>query len=253
MKHSKLKGKEQLEAMLETVKKWRDEAQVMESTEAEAGYKSHSSSVPAKESKTQKDLKVNIVSPYKFDDCLVCKEFERQGAQRGDLFINHVGKFPTGCPKFLKLSLSEKCSIIKKLNICTSCLNPNSVEKPSRHKPCRARHPFYCRGQESCKFHIILCNKHQEENKPFLEKYAKLVSEKGVTFQIGVACPFPVSSPCPSVQSIKNVKKLNLELNKDSKLLPVPSGNPMFMFYSVPGNCKFCLQSNYSKIVLPRK
>ena len=64
------------------------------------------------------------------------------------------------------------------------------------------------------------------------------MAEKGVTFQIGVACPFPVSSPIMSSQAIKNVRKLNIGLDKDSKLLPVPTGNPMFMFCSVPGKTR---------------
>ena len=237
VKHSKLKGKAQLEAMLETIKKWRDEAQVMDSTEAEAGFKAPASITPTKD-KGQKDLKVNIVAPYKFDGCLICKELQQYGNRHADLFLNHVGKFPTGCPKFLALSQADKFAIIKKVNICTACLNPASVEKPARHKPCKARNPFYCRGSKSCKFHVILCNKHQTENKPFLEKYAEMVAEKGVTFQIGVACPFPISSPTLSIQSARNVKKLNVGLDQNSKLLPVPAGNPMFMFCSVPGKTR---------------
>ena len=34
------------------------------------------------------------------------------------------------------------------------------------------------------------------------------------------------------------MQKLNVGIDKDSKLLPVPVGNPMFMFFTVPGKSR---------------
>ena len=235
LKHSKLKGKDQLVGMLETIKKWREEAQIMDTTEADSNHKV--TTQPAKEIKGVRDSKVNIVAPYKFDDCLICKEFAQRGGH-SDLFVNHVGKFPSGCPKFLGLPQQEKFAIVKKLGMCISCLHPSSVDKPARHKPCKSKHPFYCRAAKGCKAHIILCNRHQADNKPFLDKYAELVGEKGINFHIGIALSSPKSSLNLSAHPTKNVKKLNVGLDKNSTLLPVPAGNPMFMFCSIPGKTR---------------
>ena len=240
LKHSKLKGKEQLVAMLDTIKKWREEAQVLDSTETGTGSNSKGSSTQApttRDNKGARDIKANVVSPYRFDDCLICKHLEQKGGQT-DLFVNHVGKFPTGCPKFLGVSQQEKFSIIKKLNMCITCLNPSSIEKPARHRPCKVKHPFYCRSDKGCRAHIILCNKHQTENRPFLQKYSEIVAEKGITFHIGIACTTPITSLNMATHSAKNVRKLNVGLDKNSTLLPVPSGNPMFMFCTVAGKSR---------------
>ena len=122
LKNSKLKGKEQMEGMLSTIKTWREEAQVMESAEGESAPKADKLDSSKSNSNERKGIKAHIVAPFRMDSCLICKELQQQGGY-GELFSNHVGKFPTGCPNFLGLSQKEKYKLAKKLDMCLTCLN----------------------------------------------------------------------------------------------------------------------------------
>ena len=82
LKHSKSKGKDQLEGMLATIKTWREEAQVLESADCEITSKRDVD--PQKQTVEKKNLKVHVVAPFKMNDCLICKELQQRG-EKGDL------------------------------------------------------------------------------------------------------------------------------------------------------------------------
>ena len=82
LKHSKSKGKDQLEGMLATIKTWREEAQVLESADCEITSKRDVD--PQKQTFEKKNLKVHVVAPFKMNDCLICKELQQRG-EKGDL------------------------------------------------------------------------------------------------------------------------------------------------------------------------
>merc|ERR1711902_221244 len=46
-------------------------------------------------------------------NCVVCKFLEEQGNNQNDLYSNHNNKHPVGCPKFQKMSISERIEVVK--------------------------------------------------------------------------------------------------------------------------------------------
>ena len=50
-------------------------------------------------------------------------QLEKQRSQI-DLFLNHLGKFFHGCPKFIAMSQKERMKVCKKAQICLVCISP---------------------------------------------------------------------------------------------------------------------------------
>ena len=87
----------------------------MESAEAEVSAKKDSE--PKKQTSEKKPAKVHVIAPFQMNDCLICKELQKQG-DNGDLFLNNIGNFPTGCPEFLSLPQKDKFKLAKDIGMC---------------------------------------------------------------------------------------------------------------------------------------
>ena len=66
-------------------------------------------------------------------------------------------------------------------------------------------------------FVILFIRQFEEERATKTHKYSDIL-------------PIPKTPTLTSIHSAKNLRKLNVGLDSNAKLLPVPSGNPMFMF-----------------------
>ena len=62
-------------------------------------------------------------------DCRICKLLESTGKHEGELYVNHYGNFPTHCPQWAKMNLSEKKRTSKLAEYCLRCFAPKVVIK----------------------------------------------------------------------------------------------------------------------------
>ena len=68
-------------------------------------------------------------------DCRICKQLEKQRGQT-NLFLNHLGKFVHGCPKFTALSQEERMKVCKEAQVCLVCISPKVAFTPAHITDC---------------------------------------------------------------------------------------------------------------------
>ena len=104
--------------------------------------------------------------------------------------MNYYGNFPTHCPQWTKMSISEKTRTAKLAEHCLQCFAPGIFIKgktdASNHhqKHCDVTHSTKHKLsylKKDCLKHSWVCQDHVEENKPLLdalcEELATLMNE----------------------------------------------------------------------------
>ena len=64
--------------------------------------------------------------PSRNPDCRICKVLLSEIGTKVDLFKDHLGKHPTHCPIFVKMTLQERVRVMTIAKLCWSCLDPKS-------------------------------------------------------------------------------------------------------------------------------
>ena len=66
--------------------------------------------------------------PRRHEDCRICNQLSKNGDTRM-LYDNHSSSFPTGCPRFISMSIQERVKVCKDAKICIKCHDPSYVWK----------------------------------------------------------------------------------------------------------------------------
>ena len=93
------------------------------------------------------------------------------------LFNNHNSNFPSGCPRFMYMTIAERVKICKDAKVCFRCNDPSYVWKfgdikADKHK-CVSRFSksrYVCQNA-GCNIHIWCCTTHLLENEDSLKKF----------------------------------------------------------------------------------
>ena len=197
--------------------------------------------------------------PQPLPNCVVCSEVQKNKQVNTQLL--HLSNHATGCPSFIEMSMDERVSVRRALNLCQYCLQSNSPNHETRcmvlkKKRRNEKSEYTCKNQ-LCYWHMWLCSKHKHTNKDSMEnKAADIQSKAGYQLvhlfssQNLTAPPtylphtsyMPADSPPPVKVPDRVLKVAAKKLRKSSdgpvEVVPIPDGAPMFMYQPLRGKTK---------------
>ena len=130
------------------------------------------------------DLDLNLVAyrpPRRDENCRICNTLEAKG-DTTNLYDNHLHSYPTGCPRYIALSVKERFKLCKEAKLCMQCHDPEHIfTNPRNHdcpiKPGNKSKRYSC-TKGSCTMHLWICRFHEEENKERLLEFKKEMFQK---------------------------------------------------------------------------
>ena len=138
------------------------------------------------------------------------------------------------------MKMAERRKVAIKAKFCVYCLHPDVEFSMDHVKTCKdakrqAKSSFTC-VSPNCSCHFWICTNHSEDNKNKLKDVAKSVAKHGLKFAFhGIAS----LTSHTSVEVTAAVESLEGQVNKE--MLPVPEGQPMFMFYGAQGKTRMLM------------
>ena len=207
----------------------------------------------------------NYRGPQRMPSCRICKTLEAKG-DTALLYENHLGNYPTGCPRFATMTTEERCDIAKESKICMRCLDPKSnwVFRDG-HKGCQVtktkKNKFSCTNA-NCGWHSWICSSHKEDNKQLMNKFSADLAKRGITLvffnsseasavdqeslqMLKSSSKVPKPSPQPWIRDASKDLTRDEAVEKLIKLTPngtdldtTDKGTPMFMFGSAEGKTR---------------
>ena len=217
-----------------------------------------------------KDPQVLLFNPPKpHPTCDVCVEMQKKQYVTPNLL--HLSAHPTGCPAFIEMNIISRDKVATALKLCKSCLRPNTNGhekscivfklKNKKNKSGKTKYEFTCRD-DYCYRHMWLCSKHKPRNQESMDKKATDLQQKyGLRLIHFLGC----SRPSPSIMDIsqgnhkqsnvapktnlsaanksfkvaqKKLKRKSASTDSNIEIVPIPSGQPMFMFQALKGKTK---------------
>ena len=121
--------------------------------------------------------------PKRHEDCRVCNQLSKNGDTRM-LYDNHNSNYPSGCPRFISMSISERVKVCKDAKLCFKCHDPSYVWKfadikADKHKcVSRSSKSRYICQNSKCNVHILCCVDHFMENEGSLRKFQQEIRAK---------------------------------------------------------------------------
>ena len=100
------------------------------------------------------------------------------------LYDNHSSNFPSGCPRFIGMTIEERVQVCKDAKICIKCNDPSYVWKfadikADKHKcVSRSSKSRYICQHSTCNVHIWCCITHQTENEEYLKSFQQDIKTK---------------------------------------------------------------------------
>ena len=195
------------------------------------GGKSHYSN--SQGSWNKKSVVTSLLSfkpPVKLTDCRICRALEEKGDTR-QLYDDHHSNYPTGCPRFIAMSVEERREICIQAKFCLRCLDPKYKFAPNdrRHKcmDSRAKKSRYTCPKSDCRTHLWMCVRHRDDNTPELQKFKDEIKTRlGLRFCYFVGMlPRPVSSEEESDSESSSTTSESQSLPTDSTV-PPPGPEP---------------------------
>ena len=193
-----------------------------------------------KVSKAQLSAPANLTFPVpqRNDSCRICSHLQTQhGHQNLNLFDKHLGSFPIHCPNFITMKMAERRKVAIKAKLCVYCLHPDIEYSLDHVKTCKdskrkTKSSFTC-VSPGCSSHFWICTNHSEDNKSKLKDAAKSVSKHGLKLAfLGTLSLTTITSP----EIAAATESLEKQVNKE--MMPVPEGQPMFMFFGAKGKTR---------------
>ena len=126
-------GETKFKKWLTMIGEFREEAQ-MYSLQLDGGSKpSKESSGPGnnkgnQSSKAMHPTLAMFKPPRRHEDCRICNKLSKTGDTKM-LYDNHSSSFPSGCPRFIGMSIAERVKVCKDAKICVKCNDPSYVWK----------------------------------------------------------------------------------------------------------------------------
>ena len=173
----------------------------------------------------------------RYDECRVCIHLEGSGQNYPGLFENHLSNYATGCPKFIESSTELRKSLAMKIKLCRQCFHPDVVFTRDHLASCpfsKKKNSYSCLNR-NCKEHMWICLPHKAENREAMDRFRRDLHRKGFSLALTSSM-----SSMPSQQGTqmlnKAVRKIRrVEKKKGAEVVPVPEGEPMFLFHPTKG------------------
>ena len=111
--------------------------------------------------------------PRRQEECRVCQQLENDGDTR-NLYDDYIHSYPSGCPRYIQMTLKERYQICKRARIFMNCHDPDYIFKnyDSKNHDCPARSGRKGRYScTTCDLHVWVCEMHQEDNQEALERF----------------------------------------------------------------------------------
>ena len=125
---------------------------------------------------------MNAYNPPRTDErCQICLTLESRG-DTSQLYDNHIHRYPTGCPRYISLSVEERRKICMEAKLCMHCHDPEYVWKRSDkdHKcPIKSggsRKSRYTCTERNCANHMWICTRHRDQNTENLKNFQEEIS-----------------------------------------------------------------------------
>ena len=122
----------------------------------------------------------------RLSECRICQELERIGRNK-DVYEGHYGNYPTHCPRWSEMEMSDKEKIARVVGYCAQCRGSKVVIKSngqlSKHIATECivkhnrKHRYTCLNKD-CLLHSWICKNHKEENQPLYDAYMSEVTTK---------------------------------------------------------------------------
>ena len=139
--------------------------------------------------------------PRNDPSCRVCKHLESKGDTQG-IYDNHISNYPTGCPRYMMMSVEERLNLAKAIKLCLRCHHPSYNWKPSdRQHKCgvddKKKSSFTC-PVDSCRIHLWVCSAHKSQNTAAFDKVKQdILNRHGLKFAYFAGIPVLQSPTSP--------------------------------------------------------
>ena len=229
----KIEGKDgsRLEAILEKIRQMRKHAQTMDD---ECG-----TSVVSKKTTSQKPTAdIFFKSPQTFENCRICLHLLTMPGNHSNLFEGHTSNYPTGCPKFVEATMEKRRSLVEKIKICPQCFHPDIVYTKDHLKECaftKSKKNAYSCSVLSCKTHMWICLVHKQDNSKKLDKFRTDLRRKGMSLGYTSIEHIDGFQANPQAFNTAARKLRRTEKKKGAEIVPVPDGEPLFLFHGAQG------------------
>ena len=72
--------------------------------------------------------------PRRDEKCRICGSLEADG-DTSNLYDNHFNSYPTGCPRYIGMTVDQRMNVALKAKLCLKCHDPDYIYKPigSKH------------------------------------------------------------------------------------------------------------------------
>ena len=168
LKNCRGERREKMEAVLEKVAEFRSEAQELQQIDEAAGLNIGKGEGNKVESINNQIATPAFKPPRRDDKCRICTTLETQG-DTDDLYEDHLHDFPSGCPRYIRMSVEDRFQIATKAKLCLKCHNPEYIYVPRDQKhQCSKSKRFSCK---KCSLHMWICRNHKDDNKDVLQKF----------------------------------------------------------------------------------
>ena len=222
---------ERLEGIIEKIVKLREQAQLLDD---ECGT---ISSLVEKKQASKVTAEVFFRPPKRFDDCRICTHLSATNAVHSNLFENHLSNYATGCPKFIEATPEQRKNLIRKVKICSQCFHPELIWSTAHMKECpfnKKKNKFSC-TVDNCKEHMWICLTHKQRNRTAMERFRQDLLNKGFNLAMTSHVPLQAHS-AETANAIRKIKRG--QSKKGREIVPVPSGDPLFLFHSTQGKTR---------------
>ena len=124
---------------------------------------------------------ISYKPPQRDENCRICNKLNEKG-DTNLLYDNHNSNFPTGCPRYIGMTVKERSSIAKAAALCLRCHDPSYVyKKGDKTHGCiiknRNRSRYTC-SDPSCTIHMWCCTVHIQKNTERLKKFQEEIRAK---------------------------------------------------------------------------
>ena len=227
---------ERLRGILNKIVQMREHSQVMDD---ECG-----NTTAAAAKKQDPSLRVTVEvffrTPETHAECRVCVHLSATGQNHPDLFENHLSNYATGCPKFIEASTEFRKTLVSKIKLCKQCFHPDLIVTREHYNECpfnKKKNNYSCQNKY-CKEHMWICLTHKGDNKQAMEKFRQELQKKGHNLAMTTDMSLQVNqtNPLKLTQAVKKLKKA--EKRKGGEVVPVPEGQPLFLFHATQGKTK---------------
>ena len=223
---------DRLQGIVDKIVKMREQAQLLDD---ECG--SSTASVPEKKPSPKVIAEVFFRPAKRFEECRICVHLSATSSAHHDLFENHLSNYATGCPRFMEATSEKRKVLVSKVKLCTQCFNPELIVNNAHMKECpfnKKKNNFSCTS-DSCKEHMWICLAHKQKNKSAMEKFRQEMQSKGHSLAMASYIPLQACS-AETESAVKRIRRGQVKRNRD--ILPVPSGEPLFLFHATQGKTK---------------